>query len=58
MFPEMAEEFSDPKFQYPSSQLFQLQEDLDDPDLPEYELELERPYGSYKIMGFYREKEP
>ena len=35
-----------------------LNEDNDDPDLPEYELELDRPYGTYKIQAFYREKEP
>lgn len=56
MFPEMADEFDPEAFQ--TSELIQMEEDLDDPDLPEYFIELERPYGAYSVKMLYREVEP
>ena len=47
MFPEMGEEFSERDF--PVSELYKLEVDHDDPDLPEYFIELERPYGTYTV---------
>ena len=35
-----------------------MEEDIEDTDLPEYYIELERPYGSYNVKMLYREIEP
>ena len=56
MFPEMKMEFKEEN--YPQSHLYQIEEDNDDPDFPEYHLTLDVPYGSWSASVFYREVEP
>ena len=55
MFPEMGEEFD--VNHYPTSDLYLLEVDNEDPELPEYYLELDRPYGTYSVQIFFREIE-
>ena len=55
MFPEMSEEFN-PQ-QYPSDSTLQLQQDLDNFETLEYTLDLDRPWGTYKVDLMFRKKD-
>lgn len=47
MFAEMSEEFNEAD--YPANDLYQLEIDNDEPENPEYFLEMDRPYGTYTV---------
>lgn len=64
-FPEMMNEYKAGKYdqedgkdkggEKDNSHMYTLEVDNDDPDLPEYFLELDRPYGTYTVQVFYHE---
>lgn len=53
MFPEMTEEFDVTK--YPETQMHMMEVDNIDDNTAEYFLDLEIPYGTYKLQIFYKE---
>lgn len=58
IFPEMMEEFNDPElYNYPQSEILQLEQDPDTFDIVSFKMELDRPWGSFKINLLYKKKD-